>query len=174
VERLRAEVELDPPVETLEPLRFVLHHLCGTLCEQLSARGAGAGRAGLTLVLEAPSQPPGGTTPPSGATRRYDQVLPEASAVPDLLERLLMARLETAPPDAPVERLRLELDGVGPAVGHQLGLFTPQSARAARLDWQLASLAVRFGPDRILRAVPGDPEALLAEQRFAWQRAVDA
>ena len=49
MQRLSAEVELEPPVDELEPLRFVLHHLCGTLCEQLSARGAGAARAVLVL-----------------------------------------------------------------------------------------------------------------------------
>ena len=70
-----------------------------------------------------------------------------------------MARLEAAPPAASVERLRLELDGTAPAAGQQLGLFTPQLARAARLDWQLAGLAIRFGPDRLLQARCCDPEA---------------
>ena len=98
VERLRAEAELEPPVETLEPLRFVLHHLCGTLCEQLAARGAGAARATLTLVAGASRQ---ASRPPS----RYDQALPEPAAAAGLLERLLMARLEAAPPTAAVERL---------------------------------------------------------------------
>ena len=64
VERLAAEVELDPPADTLEPLRFVLHHLCGTLCEQLSARGAGAARAVLTIV---PDAPPSGRGAAGGA-----------------------------------------------------------------------------------------------------------
>ena len=46
-----------------------------------------------------------------------------------------------------------------------------QPAQAARLEWQLASLAIRFGEDRILRATGGDPEALLAERRFRWRAA---
>ena len=156
VERLRAEAELEPPVEELESLRFVLHHLCGALCEQLSARGAGAGRASLCLTLE------------RADPVRYDQALPEPAAAPDLLERLLMARLEAAPPRAPVERLSLELDGAAPAAGQQLGLFTPQLGRAARLDWQLTSLAIRFGEDRLLQARLRDPEAALPEERFEW------
>jgi DNA polymerase-4 len=159
VEHLRADAELEPPVEELEALRFVLHHLCGALCEQLSARGAGAARASLVLSLE-------GADPV-----RYDQALPEPAAAADLLERLLMARLEQAPPQHPVERLLLQLDGAAPAAGQQLGLFTPQLARAARLDWQLASLAIRFGPDRLLQARLGDPEAALAEKRFEWHPA---
>jgi DNA polymerase IV len=159
VEHLRADAELEPPVEELEALRFVLHHLCGALCEQLSARGAGAARASLVLTLE------------RADPVRYDQALPEPAAVPDLLERLLMARLEQAPPQHPVERLLLQLDGAAPAAGQQLGLFTPQLARAARLDWQLASLAIRFGPDRLLQARLRDPEAALPEERFEWHPA---
>jgi nucleotidyltransferase/DNA polymerase involved in DNA repair len=160
IERLRADAELDPPVDELGPLRFVLHHLCGALCAQLSARGAGASRATLTLALE------------RAAPLRIEQVLPEPAAVPELLERLLLARLEAAPPGAPVERLILELDGTAPAAGQQLGLFTPQLARAARLDWQLAGLAIRFGSDRLLEARIADPEALLAQDRFDLRPAV--
>jgi hypothetical protein len=92
-------------------------------------------------------------------------------AVAALLERLLLARLEADPPRHPVERLSLELDGTGPAAGQQLGLFTPQVERAARLDWQLASLQIRFGQDRVLMAQIGDPESLLAEERFSWRPA---
>jgi len=159
VERLRADVELEPPVELLEPLRFILRRLCTALCAQLAARGAGAGRATLTLLLaDAPAV-------------RHDQPLPEPSAAPDLLERLLMARLETEPPPAPVARLALELHGATPAAGEQLGLFHLQPARAPRLAWQLSALAIRHGPDRILRARIADPEAPRASARFAWEPA---
>ena len=163
IERLRAEAELEPPVDGLEPLRFVLHHLCGTLCEQLSARGAGASHASLMLSLEGAAA--------DAAPLRYDQALPEPAAAPDLLERLLMARLEAEPPSALVERLTLELQGTAPAAGQQLGLFTPQLGRQARLDWQLTGLAIRFGPGRILQARLLDPEAALAEDRPTWRPA---
>jgi protein ImuB len=167
-ERLAADVELEPPAAELEPLRFVLHHLCGTLCEQLAARGAGASRALLTLTLDLPSGVPG------PRTLAYRQALPEPSAAAELLERLLLARLEAAPPAAPIERLRLELDGTGPEAGQQLTLFSRQAVHAARLEWQLASLAIRFGDDRILRAVTGDTEAHIAERRFGWRAAVES
>jgi nucleotidyltransferase/DNA polymerase involved in DNA repair len=163
VQRLRVEAELEPAVETLEPLRFVLHHLCATLCEQLAARGAGAARATLTVSQERRAEVSGDVT--------YHQALPEPAAAADLLERLLMARLEAAPPAAPVERLALELDGRAPEAGQQLTLFERQLAQVAHLEWQLASLAIRFGEDRILRATSGDPEARLAEERFSWQSA---
>jgi nucleotidyltransferase/DNA polymerase involved in DNA repair len=172
VEHLAAEAELEPPAETLEPLRFVLHHLCSTLCEQLSARGAGAARATLTLQLEPPARQ---ATPPDRQAapprREYRQELPEPSAAAELLERLLMARLEAEPPAAPVARLGLELAGTAPEAGQQLALFERQLVQAPRLRWQLSSLAIRFGGDRILRARSVDPEARLAEQRFRWQAA---
>lgn len=159
VERLHASVELDPPAETLEPIRFVLRRLCGSLCEQLGARGAGVGRASVELVLD-----------PAGIVR-HEQPLPEPSAAADLLERLLAARLEAAPPPAPVARLTLELHGAAPAAGEQLGLFSPEPARAGRLEWQLAALAIRHGPGRLLRARLRDPEASLALDRFGWAAA---
>lgn len=166
VEHLAADVELEPPADELEPLRFVLHHLCGTLCEQLAARGAGAARATLTLALERSQHDQG------PRTMTYEQALPEPSAAAELLERLLMARLEADPPSAPVERLALQLDGTAPEAGQQLTLFDRQGAHAARLEWQLASLAIRFGEDRILRATTADTDDPLAERRFAWQGAM--
>jgi protein ImuB len=156
VERLRAEAEIEPPVEELEPLRFVLRHVCGALCEQLAARGAGAANAVLELELE------------SAPVLRLEQSLPEPVAAPELLERLLLARLGASLPTSAVTRLALELHGAAPAAGQQLGLFSPQLARAARLDWQLAGLALRFGADRILRTRILDPEAALSEQRVEW------
>ncbi len=160
VARLRAEAELDPPVDTLEPLRFVLRSLCATLCEQLAARGAGAISAVLELGLERART--------SASTLVLAQALPESSAATDLLERLLLARLAATDIDAPVNRLALELRGEAVATGQQLGLFAPQLARAARLDWQLAGLALRFGPDRVLRARLLDVEAPMPERRSEW------
>lgn len=153
ISHLRAEAELEPPVETLEPLRFLLRNLCQALCEQLAARGAGATRALLQLDLE------------RGKPLILEQALPEPAAAPELLERLLFARLGNSPPAAAVTRLAVELRGEQVVAGQQLGLFTPQLARAARLDWQLIGLALRFGPDRLLRARLLDPEAALVEAR---------
>jgi hypothetical protein len=153
IAQLRAEAELEPPVETLQPLRFLLRNLCQALCEQLAARGAGATRAVLQLDLE------------SGRPVVLEQALPEPAAAPELLERLLFARLGNSPPAAAVTRLAVELRGEQVVAGQQLGLFAPQLARAARLDWQLVGLALRFGPDRLLRARLLDPEAALVEAR---------
>ena len=154
IAQLRAEAELEPPVDTLEPLRFLLRNLCQALCEQLNARGAGATRALLQLDLEPAAQP-----------LILEQALPEPAAAPELLERLLFARLGQSMPAAAVTRIAVELRGEQVVAGQQLGLFAPQLARAARLDWQLIGLSLRFGPDRLLRARLLDPEAALVEAR---------
>src|SRR3954454_4778728 len=112
VQHLRAEAELEPPVETLDPLRFMLHNLCGALCEQLAARGAGATRALMTLELE------------RGRAMEHvvlEQQLPEPAAAPDLLERLLFARLAGSPPAAPVRRLAVEPRGEAGGGGQEPG-----------------------------------------------------
>ena len=71
-------------------------------------------------------------------------------------------------------RLALELRGEQAAAGQQLGLFTPQLARAGRLDWQLVGLSLRFGADRVLRAVTFDPEQIVPELRSQLVNAVGA
>ncbi len=162
-ERVVLGLGLEPPVEDLEPLRFVLHRLAGALADQLLARGAAAGRVELRLSLD-PAFARRGTPTALAIEQRF----PEPTAEGEAIDRLLFARLEREPPPAAVARLELELAEVAPASGQQLALFTPQAARAARLGWQLARLALAFGEDRIGRVELVDPEASLPETR--WRR----
>jgi protein ImuB len=164
-ERLALGLPLEPPVEDLEPLRFVLRRLAGALADQVAARGAAADRVRVRIVLEAGRVL--GTPPSIELIQRF----PEPTADPEAIERLVLARLERTPPPAPVERLELELLGVAPAAGQQLPLFVPQAARDARLGWQLARLALAYGEDRLLRAAIDDPEAVLPERRARWRPA---
>jgi hypothetical protein len=163
-ERLRLALPIEPAVEDLEPLRFVLHRLAAALTGQLVARGLAASRARLHLDLDLAFARAG--TP---AEVDVEQRFPEPTADAEAIERLLFARLEGAPPPAAVARLGLELDGTAPAAGQQLPLFTPQAARGARLEWQLARLALTFGEDRVRRVEVTDPEAPLPELRWAWR-----
>ena len=156
-------------MEGLDALRFVLRRLAGALAAQLEARGEASGRARLVATLDTTFSPgrlplPGAGLPTISVTQR----LPEPTAAPEALERLLLERLEREPPPAPVARLELELLDVVPAAGHQLALFTPQANAASRLGWQLARLAVRFGEERVGRVALADPEAPLAETRWTW------
>lgn len=162
-ERLALALPLDPPAEGLEAVRFVLRRLAGALADQLAARGQAAGIARL-IVTHDLAFARRGTLP----WARIEQRLPEPTADAEAIERLLLARLEKAPPPASVARLELELAMVEAAAGQQLLLFTPQAARDARLAWQLARLAIAFGADRVRRVELADPEAPLAEARWRW------
>ncbi len=162
-ERLVLGLGLEPSIEDLEPLRFVLHRLAGALGDQLLARGAAAGRVELRLELD-PAFARRGTPTALAIEQRF----PEPTAEGEAIDRLLFARLEREPPPAAVARLELELAEVAPATGQQLALFVPQAARAARLGWQLARLALAYGEDRIGRVELTDPEATLPEAR--WRR----
>lgn len=184
-ERVALGLDLEPAVDRLEALRFVLHRLVVGLVGQLAARGRAAASAELRLRLDprlgtseagrgavesvgvAPSVVPDASA--SGAIDTVRQVLPEPTADGEAIERLLVARLERHPPAAPVERLELELDGLVPDAGQQLELFEPQRARRGRLAWQLARIAVEFGADRVLEAEVLDPEASWAEARSRWR-----
>jgi nucleotidyltransferase/DNA polymerase involved in DNA repair len=163
-ERLGLALPIEPPVEDLEPLRFVLHRLVTALTGQLTGRGLAADRAVLVLELDLAFAPTG-TAPRIEVEQRF----PEPTADPEAVERLLFARLEREPPAAAVGRLDLELRGTTPAAGQQLPLFVPQAARTARLGWQLARLALTYGEDRIRRVAITDPEAPLPEERWTWQ-----
>lgn len=163
-ERLALGLPIEPPVEELEPVRFVLHRLVTALAAQLTGRGLAADRAHLTLELDL-AFAPRGTSPRIEVEQRFPEPTADAQAV----ERLLFARLEREPPPAAVARLELELRGTIPAAGQQLPLFVPQAARTARLGWQLARLALTYGEDRVRRVVVTDSEAPLPEDRWAWQ-----
>ena len=163
-ERLGLALPIEPPVEDLEPLRFVLHRLVAALTGQLTGRGLAADRAVLILDLDLAFAPPG-TSPRIVVEQRF----PEPTADPEAVERLLFARLEREPPPAAVQRLDLEVRGTTEAAGQQLPLFVPQAARTARLGWQLARLALTYGEDRVRRVAITDPEAPLPERRWAWR-----
>ncbi len=163
-ERVALALPIEPAVEELEAVRFVLRRVATALAAQLVARGLAATRAHLVLELDL-AFAPRGTSP----RLEIDQRLPEPTADAEAIERLLLARLERAPPPAAVGRLALDLAGAEPAAGQQLQLFVPQAARGARLGWQLARLAMTFGEDAVRRVELADPEAPLPERRWHWR-----
>ena len=168
-ERMALGLPLDPPVEGLDAVRFVLHRLAAALADQLHARGQAAGLARLVVTHDLAFARRG--TPEH---LRIEQRFPEPTGDAEAIERLLFARLEREPPPAAVARLELELGLVGAATGQQLPLFVPQAARDARLAWQLARLAIAFGSDRVRRVELVDPEAVLPEGRWRWRSVAGA
>ncbi len=167
-ERLLLALPIDPPVAELEAVRFVLRRIAGALAANLAARGLAAAHGRVRLELDL-AFARAGTPGELIAETRF----PEPTADAEAIERLLLARLERTPPPAAVARLELELTGAEPAAGQQLPLFVPQALHGARLQWQLARLALTYGEDRIRQAEIIDPEAPLSERRWAW-RSMDA
>jgi protein ImuB len=167
-ERLAMSLPIDPPVDDVEGIRFVLHRIAAVFGDQLQARGAATSRVRLTLELDRTFV--SGEVPPS---LLFDQRLPEPTSEGLAMERLLVARLEVSALPAPVARIGLELLDVAPAAGRQLTLFTPQAGRTGRLGWQLARLGLRFGEDRVGWMELEDMEAPLPEERWRWRRQSD-
>jgi nucleotidyltransferase/DNA polymerase involved in DNA repair len=163
-DRLRLALPIDPPVSELEAVRFVLRRIATALARNLAVRGLAASRGRIHLELDL-AFARAGTPGEVVAETRF----PEPTADAEAIERLLLARLERMPPPAPVARVELELAGAEPAAGQQLSLFVPQALRGARLQWQLARLALTYGTDRIRRIEIVDPEAILPEHRWAWR-----
>ena len=126
-ETFEESLELEWPIDGLEPLSFVLARLFDPLCERLerSDRGAVALRVTLTLVNH----------------ECHERVveLPAPMRDPRVLRTLALLDLESHPPSAPIDRVTV---GVDVAEGRvlQFGLF----ARALPSD-TLATLLARLG-----------------------------
>ena len=164
-ERLALALPIEPPVEDLEPLRFVLHRLVAALAAQLTGRGLAADRASLVLELDLAFAPAG--TPPR---IEVEQRFPEPTADPEADRAPPLRAARTRPRRRPPSRgWTSSCAAPTPAAGQQLPLFVPQAARTARLGWQLARLALTYGEDRVRRVAIADPEAPLPEDRWSWQ-----
>lgn len=142
--RLEEAVDLDAPVERLEPLAFVLRGLLSRLLARLAARHLACVELELTLRLGRARD-----------VRRLRLAAPASEPRPWL--RRLQAALELDPPAAAIEGCALAAEGV-PARRDQLDLFRPAGPAPAALDELLAELEALCGPERIgAPRVPDDP-----------------
>lgn len=94
--RHRAEMDLEVPVETLDPLLFVLRRFCERLALEVGQFGGGTAKLSLTLRLDDDNQ----------VARDFD--LPEPTASPDLLFAVLENHLASLHTDAAIIGLALE------------------------------------------------------------------
>ena len=130
-EQFEASLDLEWPIDGLEPLSFVLARLLDPLCERLerSDRGAVVLRVVLTLV--------------GSASRRdvHERAIELPAPMRDarVLRTLALLDLESNPPPAPIDRVAVEVD-VAEGRMLQFGLF----ARALPTD-TLATLLARLG-----------------------------
>jgi protein ImuB len=137
-----AEAELEAPVATVEPLRFLVRGLLGSVLEQLGRRQRIPAGVRLVLLLD------------GGGTR----VLRVRPARPTADERVLgdlcWRALEGAEPGAPVIGLRMEGVEEGAARADQLDIFRPPAPDPAAVHAALLPLLARWGEDALSRATP--------------------
>jgi protein ImuB len=145
-EQFEASLDLEWPIDGLEPLSFVLARLLDPLCERLERgdRGAVVLRVTLTLVSAKPRHSLG-----EGGRERHERVLELPAPMRDarVLRTLALLDLESNPPPAAVDRVAVAVD-VAEGRVLQFGLF----ARALPTDTLatlLARLGALMGPDRI-------------------------
>jgi len=133
---LEEGIDLESPIESLEPLSFVFRGLVSRLTERLSLRSLGCVELRLALQLS------------NGA--RESRRIGVASPCQDerILLRLLRLALESKPPAAAIERVTLILEGV-PLRREQLDFFLPRGPSPNELDQTLAELAAICGSERV-------------------------
>jgi protein ImuB len=148
---LAEAIDLEFPIDRLEPLRFVLQGLLSRLLARLEARHLACGELALGLAL-------------AGGGRDARRV---GAAAPTLdlrvLMRLLGQALEARPPDAAVEGVSLETEGSA-LRGDQLDFFRPAGPAPAALGCTLAELEALCGDGRI-----GAPEVADDHRPEAFQ-----
>jgi protein ImuB len=133
---LAEAIDLESPVDRLEPLTFVLRGLLSRLLARLESRHLACADLFLTLELEG-----GGRD-----ARRIGAAAPTLDL--RVLLRLVRHALEARPPEAPVGGAALETEGRS-ARSDQLDLFRPAGPAPAVLERILSELETLCGSGRI-------------------------
>jgi protein ImuB len=134
--RLREAMDLDYPIEMLEPLSFVLRGMLARLTDRLTLRGLASGPIDLDLDL-------------CGGGRDHRRIgVAAPTRDPRVLLRLVAQSLEGHPPEAPIEAIAISTEGRVPR-RDQLDLFRTPGPDPAALDRTLAELESLCGPDQV-------------------------
>jgi protein ImuB len=136
-------MDLDSPVELLEPLLFVLNRLLEQLCARLRMHILAIGEIKVTLTLERNDSR---TKEPIFHIRTIRLPVPARDS--KLLLKLLQLDLEKHPPSLPVTVARMLAIPVKPPA-QQLGLFLPLSPDPGRLEVTLTGIQNTVGEDRV-------------------------
>jgi protein ImuB len=135
-------LELEHPVEELEPLSFILSRLLNQLCANLHAHALATNELRLRLKLE------------NRTEHERTIALPVPMHNPKTLLRLLLFEIEAQPPPAAVISVTIVAEPVKPRIA-QTGLFIPLAPEPEKLELTLARLAKLVGADKV-----GSPEIL--------------
>jgi protein ImuB len=129
-------VDLEWPIEGLEPLSFVLARLCDPLVERLEALDLAA--VGLHLSFRLASR----------ETETRELQLPAPMRDPKVLRTLILLHLESHPLSGGVDRLSLRVD-VAPGRVTQFSLLSRARPFPEQLATLLARLSALLGEDRV-------------------------
>ena len=140
--RFEDQVELDYPVDLLEPLAFVLARLVNSLATALAARALATNELRLQLKLE------------TRAIHQRTLRLPVPTLDTKAFLKLLQLDLSQNPPPAPVVHVFLAMNPAKPQSA-QSGLFVPASPEPVKLELTIARLNAIVGPGRV-----GTPQLL--------------
>ncbi len=133
-------MELDFPIEILEPLLFLLARMTDALLERAKSKARAIASLRVVLHLD------GG--------KQHERIVRPALPLQDMptLLKLLQLDLETHPPGAAILGLELHAQSAAPYRA-QHGLFLPQAPEPGRLEVLLARLRKLLGDERV-----GSPE----------------
>jgi protein ImuB len=161
----RESMEMEEPVDLLEPLAFILNRLLEQVMYRLRERSLATDHVELELTLEVyPEQQLQADATAATITLSYQRKLklPVPSQDAKVLLKLLQLELNAHPPEAPVKKIAIE---VFPARlrSVQAGLFQPLAPEPAKLGITLARL----------RAVVGGEDSQ-GRSRVGFARIVDS
>jgi protein ImuB len=138
-------MELEHPVELLEPLLFLLSQMLTQVTQRAAQRALSIASVETCLILE-------------GSAERLEHRRTVRPALPErdhqTLLKLIQLDLELHPPEAAVIALRIQAHPARPQTMQQ-GLFAAQAPEAGRLEILLARLRKLVGEGRV-----GAPELL--------------
>jgi protein ImuB len=136
-------MDLDSPVELLEPLLFVLNRLLEQLCARLRMHILSIGEIKVTLALE-----PRDSRNKEPVLHIRTLRLPVPGLDSKLFLKLLQLDLEAHPPSLPVVSVCIQTVPAR-ARSRQLGLFLPLSPDPERLEVTLAKIQNTVGENRV-------------------------
>ncbi len=144
-------IELEHPVDELEPLSFILSRLLNQLCANLNTQALATNELRLRMKLE------------NGTEHERSITLPVPMRNPRTFLRLFLLDIESHPPPAPIVAVAITAEPVQPRV-MQTGLFIPLAPEPEKLEVTLARLAKLLGAENV-----GSPELLDTHRPDAFQ-----
>ena len=147
------EMELEDPVEELEPLSFLLGRLLDQLCERLTARSLGAASLWVRFKLQPFFENAVDIQETVRAEKqpgRYEKKmrLPVPMRDSKMLLKLLRLRLQRHPPDAPIQKITLTADAARPRV-IEGNLFLPSFPDPEKLELTIARIVHVVGEGNV-------------------------